>query len=131
MILLDTHALIWFLSSPDELSRRVRQAVSTAFDGDGVGISDISLWEVAMLAAKGRIELDRDVTDWLESLSELPNFTFHRITPAIASLSTTLPGRFQEDPADRILVATAMTGDIPIVTKDQRIRRYRYVQTIW
>ncbi len=84
-----------------------------------------------MLAERRRIELEGDVRDWLEGLSDLPDFHFHRVTPAVASLGSSLPGRFREDPADRIIVATAMVGDIPLVTKDTHIRRYRYVQTIW
>ena len=73
-----------------------------------MGISDISLWEVAMLVAKSRLAFDRDVGAWLGGLRALPNFQVVPISPAIASLSARLPGDFHSDPADRLITSTAI-----------------------
>lgn len=131
MILIDTHVLIWYLTQPDLMSAESEKIVSAGFQGPGVGISDISLWEVAMLVQKRRVEFNKDVKLWLTDLNALPNFTRIRISPAIAALSTRLPDDFHSDPADRIIVATALELGIPLVTKDERIRRYVHVDTVW
>ena len=84
-----------------------------------------------MLAGKQRVVFDRDVREWLADLNALPNFRRIRISPAIAALSTRLPGGFHADPADRLIVSTAIDLGAPLVTKDQRIQRYPHVETIW
>lgn len=131
MILLDTHALIWYLDDPEKLSQTGRVRIETAFHSEGVGISDITLWEIAMLVEKSRLTLDRDVAVWLGDLSALPNFRVLPISPAIAALSARLPGEFHIDPADRLITATAIDQSAPLVTKDKHIRRYPHLDTIW
>ncbi|MBT4498370.1 MAG: type II toxin-antitoxin system VapC family toxin [Gemmatimonadetes bacterium] len=131
MILLDTHALVWYLDDPEKLSQKSREAIDTGLRDDGVGIADITLWEIAMLVHKGRLTFDRDVEQWLTDLSELPNFRKFRISPPIAALSARLPGKFHGDPADRLIVATALNIDAPLVTRDGQIRDYSHIKTIW
>ena len=131
MILLDTHVLIWYLSGSEEMSQTASNVVSASFRSRGVGIAAMTLWETAMLADRGRVVFDRDVRQWLEDLSGLPNFKTLPISSAIATLSTRLPGEFHKDPADRLIVATAIDRGVPLVTRDRRIRDYAHVDTIW
>jgi len=131
MILLDTHVLVWYLVEPEKMSPTSREVATTGFREEGVGIADITLWEVAMLVEKKRLIFNKDVEEWLGDLNSLPNFSRVRISPSIAALSTRLPGDFHHDPADRMIVATAIDLAVPLVTKDQRIQDYPYVKTIW
>lgn len=131
MILLDTHALVWYLDNPEKLSQKGRKAIDTGLRNEGAGIADITLWEIAMLVHKGRLTFDRDVEQWLADLSQLPNFKKFRISPPIAALSAHLPGTFHGDPADRLIVATALNLGAPLVTRDGQIRDYPHVETIW
>jgi PIN domain nuclease of toxin-antitoxin system len=128
MILLDTAAWIWRASDPERLSPRARRAIDQA---DGVLVSAISVWEVAMLVAKRRIQLDRPVERWVDIALALPGIQLSPLEPAIAVRSTKLPGELHPDPADRIIVATALENSVPILTPDERIRSYPHVQTVW
>ncbi len=94
-------------------------------------MSAISVWEVAVKAAAGRLELDRDVRTWVGLASTYPGLAVHALDPRDALESTLLPGRFHRDPADRILIALARRLDVALVTSDRAIRRYRFVQTVW
>ena len=131
MILLDTHALVWYLDDPQNLSRRAEEAISAGFRKEGAAISDITLWEIAMLVQKGRLTFASDVEEWLTDLNTLPNFRKCRITGAVAALSTRLPDDFHGDPADRLIVATALDLGVPLATRDRRIRAYPHVETLW
>ena len=128
MILLDTATWIWRASDPERLSPRARRAIDEA---DGALVSAISVWEVAMLVAKRRIQLDRPVERWVDIALALPGIQLVPLEPAIAVRSTKLPGEFHPDPADRIIVATALENSVPILTPDERIRSYPHVQTVW
>ncbi len=131
MILLDTHALVWYLDDPQNLSRRAEETISAGFRGEGAAISDITLWEIAMLVQKGRLTFARDVEEWLADLNTLPNFRKYRISSTVAALSTRLPDGFHGDPADRLIVATALDLGVPLVTRDGRIRAYPYIEAVW
>lgn len=131
MILLDTHALVWYLTQPEKMSKESTRAVDAGFAGRGVGIIDISLWEVAMLAHRKRVVFTRDTKEWLGDLVLLPHFRCLPVSASVAVLSTRLPGKFHRDPVDRLLVAASIDLGAPLVTKDERIRRYPHVQTIW
>jgi PIN domain nuclease of toxin-antitoxin system len=128
VILLDTATWIWRASDPERLSPRARRAIDQA---DGALVSAISVWEVAMLVAKRRIQLDRPVERWVDIALALPGIQLAPLEPAIAVRSTKLPGEFHPDPADRIIVATALENSVPILTPDERIRSYPHVQTVW
>jgi PIN domain nuclease of toxin-antitoxin system len=94
-------------------------------------VSAISVWEVAMLVAKRRIQLDRPVEIWVDLALALPGIQLAGLEPAIAVRSTKLPGEFHPDPADRIIVATALENAATLVTPDERLRSYPHVQTAW
>ena len=131
MILLDTHAWVWFVNDPSQLSRPARKAAEAARAAGSTVVSSISSWEVAMLAASGRLKLTIDVRDWIAKCEALPFFNFVPVDNAIFVRSVLLPGPLHADPADRVIIATALMRDIPIVTKDRKIRDYPRIQSIW
>ncbi|MDP9361222.1 MAG: type II toxin-antitoxin system VapC family toxin [Acidobacteriota bacterium] len=107
-----------------------RTALRTLDEAEQIGISVISCWEVALLVAKGRLDLDRDVLLWVTQALEIPKVRLLDLSPAVAVASTRLEW-IHDDPADRIIVATAMTHRAPLVSKDRRIRSFRPVKAIW
>ena len=84
-------------------------------------LADISLWETALLVLKGRLVLEDDLEDWLKIAASPAVVRLCPITPAIASEMNRLPGSFHQDPADRLIVATARAHRIPLATMDQKI----------
>ncbi len=128
MIVLDTATWIWRASDPKRLTTSARRAIDQA---ERALVSAISVWEVAMLVAKRRIQLDRPVEQWVDIALALPGIQLAPLEPAIAVRSTKLPGEFHPDPADRIIVATALENAVPIITPDDRIRSYPHVQSAW
>ena len=131
MIVLDTHTWIWFISKPEVLSKRAKKAVSAAVKEKSVLISSISAWEVALLVIKKRLTLSLDVTDWIAKSEGLPFIQFIEISNAIAIKSVNLPQPLHPDPADRIIIATALSAGVPLVTKDKKLLDYPHVKTIW
>ena len=128
MIVLDTHAWVWWISKPSELSRAARNRIGGE---TRIGVSAISCLEVATAVAKGRISLDRDPLSWLEQALALPKMELLPLTPAIAVKATQLGSDFPGDPADRIIAATSILESAALVTKDSRIRDYAAVNTLW
>ena len=127
MIVLDTHAWIWWTAAPDRLSARARHAIEQASE---VGVAAISCWEVAMLVEKARLELDRDVLVWVQQALAQPRCAFLPLTPGIAVAAAHLSDE-GGDPADRLIAATAISQRAPLVTKDRALRRSPGLQTIW
>lgn len=130
MIVLDTHALLWWVDGSRELSQRARRHIDSLMDTGGIHVSSISCWEIGMLVAKRRLELTMAPEQWVARCESLPFLTFVPVDNAIALASTTLRGRAPSDPADRIIIATALSRGAKIVTKDRQIRSYD-VPTIW
>jgi len=132
VIVLDTHALVWWVNGDSALSRVAGQAIEKERKRQGeIIISSISAWEIAMLLQKERLVLSMDVETWLRTVTEVPGVRFIPVDNGVAVESTRLPGRFHKDPADRLIVALARTLSAPLVTSDRRIRGYRHVKTIW
>jgi PIN domain nuclease of toxin-antitoxin system len=131
MIVLDTHAWIWWVSDPALLSAKARGLVERAVEEESVHISCISTWEVAILVNRGRLELSMAVDDWMEKSEALPFLNFVPVTNSIATKSVALPAPLHQDPADRIIVATAMALGATLVTKDVRILGYPHVKAVW
>jgi PIN domain nuclease of toxin-antitoxin system len=131
VIVLDTHVWVWYVDDPAQLSTPARTAIDQALGEKAILISSISAWEVALLVVSRRLELTIDVQDWIAKCEALPFFTFVPVDNAIFLKSTFLSGQQHNDPADRIIIATALMRGVPIVTKDRRIRKYAKVQSIW
>jgi PIN domain nuclease of toxin-antitoxin system len=131
MIVLDTHAWIWFISNPDLLSKRAKKAVNAAVEDNSLLISSISAWELALLVSKKRIKLTLDVTDWIAKSESLPFIQFMPVTNSIAVKSVNLPLPLHPDPADRIIIATALSVGASLVTKDEKLLDYAPINTIW
>jgi len=132
-LLLDTHVLLWTVTNSKRLGRKARRFVDRATSGDGVHISAITPWEIAIGAAKGRLSLGKDVSDWIQDALALPGVSLVPLMPEIAVSSSRLPGFFHNDPGDQIIVATARFLGMPLLTADQKILDYRengYLQTI-
>lgn len=131
MIVLDTHVWVWWVSGIEPLSPKARRLIGVAREQKAVYLSSISVWEVAQLTARGRLQLTMDVVDWVAKSEALPFVRFIPVDNAIALKSVRLPGTLHPDPADRMIIATALTLGFPLVTRDDKIARYPYVRTIW
>ena len=132
MIALDTHALVWWVSDPARLGVKARKAIETATsEGDQLVVSSISAWEIAMLVTAGRLELTMDVDTWMARVESYPGVTFVPVDNRIALRAVLLDGFPHRDPADRIIVATALGLGATLITADERIQEYRPLRTIW
>jgi len=131
VIVLDTHAWVWFVSNPELLSRKASEAIEDAVVEKRVFISSISAWEVALLVARGRLQLTMEVDEWVARSESLPFFQFIPLNNTIAVKSVALPGPLHADPADRVIIATAHSLGAPIITKDKRLRAYSHIKTVW
>jgi PIN domain nuclease of toxin-antitoxin system len=131
VILLDTHALIWWVSNIDKIPSKARQAIRKEVKNGQLGISSISIWEICMLVKKGRIKLTMSLDSWLEMLESLPNLIFIPVDNYIAKTSVSLDAISLKDPADRIIVATALQSGLTLITGDQKIRKSGLVKTLW
>ena len=131
MILLDTHAWVWYISNPELLSKKGKTVIGESIKKESVFISTISTWEVALLVSKQRLKLTLSLEDWIARSEALPFFQFIAVTNRIAIRSVNLQPPLHADPADRIIIATALTEGVPVVTKDEKVARYPAVQTIW
>jgi PIN domain nuclease of toxin-antitoxin system len=129
VILLDTHALVWAVAEPKRLSRAAASAIRRARRGDGVAVSAITLWELAALVARGRIRAYGTVEATVCLLVE--GVTIKPLTAEIAALATQFADDYSQDPADRLIGATARAAALPLVTRDESIRRCPLVKTIW
>ncbi|OGR10586.1 MAG: hypothetical protein A2341_09545 [Deltaproteobacteria bacterium RIFOXYB12_FULL_58_9] len=129
MIVLDTHAWVWWIGGPGapSLSKPARTAIETAAE---IGVSDISLVEVAWLVANDKLRLDRDVEVWIHQALGNDRIRRLRIEPEIATRAAMLSWH-HKDPADRIIVATAGVHRAKLVTRDRAIRAAKLVATVW
>ncbi|MEN8446741.1 MAG: type II toxin-antitoxin system VapC family toxin [Cyanobacteria bacterium J06555_13] len=130
MILLDTHIWLWLLHDPSRLSAQVRAAIVNEEARNGLLISAISVWEIAVKSGIGKLELPLPIDEWYALAQTHSGTVIEPLSPLDAISSTQLPGEFHKDPADRILIAIARRYDIPLVTLDHKILNYPHLQTI-
>jgi PIN domain nuclease of toxin-antitoxin system len=132
VISLDTHALVWWVSDPKRLGAKARRALDAAVAaGDAVAVSSICMWEVAMLVEHGRLALTMDTDLWINHVESLPFVNFIPVDARVALRAVTLNEFPHRDPADRMIVATAIGLNATLVTADTRIRSYPAVKCIW
>ncbi|MBA4181944.1 MAG: PIN domain nuclease [Anaerolinea sp.] len=127
VILADTHAWIWYVNADSRLSGPARAAL----EREDLGIAGISLWEVALLSQGGRIRLDGGALHWIQSAVNLAQTSILHFTPEIAVLSAGFGDTLHRDPADRIIVATALHHGTRLVTADRAITQSGLVRTVW
>jgi len=125
---LDTHAWIWWIQADPRLDRKTIAALDALPADDRPAICDISLWEVAMLVALGRLVLDEPLESWLDAAAGPRTVRVLPVTPAIAAEVARLPPTFHRDPADRLIVATCRSLGYPLVTRDRAITNARLVR---
>jgi len=128
LIVLDTHAWIWWAAESPELSGVARAALC---DARRIGVCAISVWEVAMLVQKKRLVLDRDAALWTEQALALARIELLPLSPEIAVRAAAEVDSTITDPADRMIVATAIVHRGILVTKDERLRISGSVPTVW
>ena len=120
--LLDTHVMIWWLTDDRKLSREHAKLLERSErSGTAVGLSAISLWEIAKLVERGRIELTQSVDESFEQLETSAFVSILPLTGRVAIESTRLGARFHADPIDQLIVATARCQGLTLLTVDQRI----------
>jgi len=123
-LVLDTHILVWLVDGDRTLPPSVVAAIELSALQNAVFVSAITPWEIAMLVAKGRLTLTRDVRQWIDEALSQPGIKLAPLEPAIAVASSRLPGDLHDDPADRIIVATARHLGARLVTVDERLLAY-------
>jgi PIN domain nuclease of toxin-antitoxin system len=128
VVVLDTHVLIYDALEPKRLSARARRAVEGAHGP--LAASDISLWEIAMLISKGRLDPGADAASFIEKVVEARALRLLPISPQIAVLAQA--DEFAHgDPADRIIAATARAHGAALVSADAQLRQLRSIKVVW
>ena len=130
MILLDTHAWLWWLGDPERLGREAAAAIEEAVRQEAVYISAISAWEVAMLVSEGRLELDRTPGELATGTEAMPFVHFVDVDHRIGVRSVGLDLAHQ-DPADRIIAASALWLGCALATADHRLQEADWLPTVW
>lgn len=131
MIVLDTHVLVWWVSDVERLSIRAKRAIDQGLSDSPSTVSTISIFEIATAVRRGRLELDASLEQWLADLRMLPELRFEPPGVAIASLAGSLEEGVPGDPADRIIVATALTLGAKLVSADRRLRTTPRLSVVW
>ncbi|MBW8308067.1 MAG: type II toxin-antitoxin system VapC family toxin [Candidatus Paracaedibacteraceae bacterium] len=118
--ILDTHTFVWF-SEDQKIADKICDKIESYANNGELYISSISLWEIAMLVMHGKIKLNKKCSLWLKDAIIMPGLNVANITPEIAIGAAELPNNFHGDPADRIIVSTAMSLDAVLFTRDSKI----------
>ena len=131
MIIIDTHIWLWLLHDPTQLSNAAQEQIEIEEPQNGILVSAISVWEIAVKSSLGKLALPLQIDDWYALAKTHSGIVIEPLNPADAISSTQLPGDFHKDPADRIIVAMARRYNVPLITCDNNILKYPHVKTIW
>ena len=124
-LLLDTHIWVWHIEGDaSQLDEETTALLDRSGAQSQIFVSDISYWEVAVKAAKGKISFAVDAAAWLQRAERAPGIRFRSLDRSVLLLSTRLAGAARNDPADRMLIALAQLEGIPLVTADRLIVEY-------
>lgn len=130
MILLDTHVVLWLALHPEKLSKTAVSAIrNERGDRGGLAISGITLYEIALLVAKGRVNLRTSPESFLNDMET--HFTVKPIIGRICAETLRLPAAYPKDPMDRMIGATAIVEGLTLITADAAIQRSKAVSTLW
>ncbi len=128
--LLDTHVWLWLLDAPQNFPVEILQLLKDMRNAP-LGLSAISPWEVAKKHVLGKLDLSMPIGDWMREATCSRGIAIIPISPEISVESCHLPGNFHRDPADQIIVATARKHKLTLITKDELLRGYSHVKTLW
>jgi len=131
MITMDTCAIIWQALKPNEITKKAANAIEKANEDEGMIMSEISLWEIAMLIKKKRLILDTTYKKFINNVLDANHYHLIGITPEIAEMSTEFSHSLNADPADRIISATSVINNAPLITADKNLLKFRSIKTIW
>lgn len=131
MIVLDTHVWLWLLHDYGQLSAQAQMVIEQERQHNGLRVSAISVWEIALKVSQDKLQLPLEINQWYEQVSVYPGLLIEPIIAEVVIASTQLPGTFHKDPADRIIVALARRYNVPLITCDDKILAYPDVETIW
>ena len=131
MIVLDTHVILWWLREPSKLTLKATKEIQYAEKNENIFISSICAWEIALLVKKGKLNMRIAVEEWISELARNTAVNFIPVDNEIAIKSVLLPDFTNKDPADRIIVATALSLGAKLITSDRRTLSYPKVQTVW
>jgi PIN domain nuclease of toxin-antitoxin system len=131
VIVLDTHVLVWWVSGSGRLSVRAKRAIDQGLRRSPAIVSTISVLEIATAVRRGRLELNSPLDQWLTDLRALPELQFQPVSAEIAELAGSFDEATPGDPADRIIIATALILRAKLVTADERLRESSMVVTVW
>lgn len=131
MIVVDTHVLVWWLGSCGKLSRKARRLLASASTPSSLVASAISLLEIATAVRRGRLELAVPVERWLNDARSLPELKFEPVSAEIAQLAGSFGETLHGDPADRLIVATALLLGAPLATADSKLQAWPGIETVW
>ena len=131
MILLDTCAIIWDALEKSQLSEKALNAINKADEFNALIISDISIWEIAMLIKKERIKIDTTASNFINLYLQTRNISVIQISPEIAELSANFGEEVNKDPADRIIAATSIIQNAQLVTADKNLIKSKVIETVW
>lgn len=125
-VLLDTHVWLWFsLGTPKKIPPAALQVLEEAGKANGLMVSIVSIWELALLVVRDRIVLPLPLTDWVALALSRPEVKLVGLSrPTTAIDSVYLPGEIHGDPADRFLIATARSHRVRLATHDEKIIAY-------
>lgn len=130
LILLDTHVVVWLAQDYGRISPKAQASIEAARSKErGLAVSDITLFEISLLASRGRVDFKPDVETTLSEVER--QFIVLPITASIALQAFELPAPYPNDPVDRIIGATALIEDLRLVTADRAIHKSGAVPTIW
>ena len=130
VIVLDTCIIIWDALDRKQLSTKAKKALAR-FAPNEIILCDISLWEIALLIQRNRLMLSTTASHFLTLYVQSRGYHLQAITPAIAELSVMLDKTINNDPADRLIVATAINLHAPLITADSNLRQSKILETIW
>jgi len=131
MIVLDTHIIVWDALQPEKISKKARKMMDRANDSNEIIIADISLWEIAMLMKKNRLKVDATYPEFIHLIRSANHYTIQAITPEIADISVSISSEVNLDPADRLISATALYRNIPLITADANLINAKSIETVW
>lgn len=131
MIFLDTHVIIWRALDPEKIPTKVRHLLDQEEKLRPLRICEVSLFEIAMLMKRGRLNTDLDYLEFIDLILTANDYLVVGINPEIAALAVNFPDHVNKDPADRIILAATIHYKAKLITADTNLRKAEVVTTVW